>query len=184
MIFSILFAIVFAVFLVLTIIASGIQSEINVAEERLSYVQEKIKELEMYEEQYKELELMGQVVEEAIGFNPGFADVIKEIGKAAPEEVVITKIIAKYEYDKERNEDGELLPGVARLSIDGALYGSPELLSHWADQIWKIDKIRDFQYNYGPSSEPDSLGRSYQNIKIKIILKNEPYRYFWGGLNE
>ena len=76
-------------------------------------------------------------------------------------------------------------PGQAFLSIKGALHGSPEVLPHWADQIKKIDKVQDVQYRYSPSSEPDYLGRIFQEVIMNVAIKiDEPYRQLGGSIHE
>jgi len=180
-IFSALFCVTFLAFMILTILTSGIQTELRIVEERLTDVQGKIAKLREYEEQQAEIELMQSILEEAIGFNPGFPGIIVEIGKTVPEEVAISKILAKYSYDKARNEEGELIPGSATLQIHAELYGNPEVLSYWADRIKQIDKVRDAQYIYSPAPNPGSIGRTYQQVTMNVAVDtSEPYRYFGG----
>lgn len=194
-VFSALFIITFTAFVVLTIIVSGIKSELNVVEERLEYVKEKIEEHKEFEGQQQEIEIMEQVIKESIGYNPGLPNIIKEIGKTVPEEVSFKAILAKYDYNKSKSneeveeagdaEEQEVSPGIAAISIKSALYGNPEVLNIWANQIEKIDKVREVQFRYAPTTEPDSLGRFPYEVEMSILIKiDEPYRYFGGDSNE
>lgn len=184
-IFASLLCITLMAFIILTIITSGIKAELQLVEERLADVQAKIEELKEYEEQQAEIELMEEILEETLGFNPGLSGIIMEIGKTVPEEVLLTKIQAKYGYEKERNEDGELLPGKASFQIQAALYGSPEILEYWAGQLQKIHRVLDAQYIYAPAPEPDNAGQTYQQVTMNIAIKiDEPYRYFGGDADE
>lgn len=196
-IFSSLFVISITAFIILSIITSGVESELDILEERLELVEEQVAELEGYEAQKEELELMGRALKESIGLNPGLPAVIMEIGKVVPEEVALIRIQAIYDYDKggtedeeaeegeEEEESGKIDPGQAAIAIEGALHSSPEVLSHWADQIRKIDQVQDVQYRYSPSPEPDYLGRIFQEVRMNVAIKiDEPYRQFGGSIDE
>ena len=100
-------AISITAFIILTIITSGVQSELDIAEERLELVEGQITELEGFEAQQEELELMEQTLKESIGLNPGLPALIKEVGKVVPEEVALIKIQAIYDYDKSKAENND-----------------------------------------------------------------------------
>jgi Tfp pilus assembly protein PilN len=154
---------------------ADVQSQIEPLEARLRKVEERMEELKEYQEKKDQLDSKVDILEEAIGYNPNMPEVVKEINRTVPQEVVLDKLEGNYEYDAERDAEGNLKKGRAYISIEGRAYSSAAVLEVWKQEIERVDKVLAVRYHYTPIV--DDWNRLAQAFRIDVAVDvSTPYR--------
>lgn len=162
---GIVFTVVLVGFSLTAFIAAERHQELVSIEARSKETEEKIKALNDYKLKEEQLQLQEKILQEAHGFNPDFPLLIKEIGKTVPQEVVLDSIACVYDYKRELDKNGKLLPGTASIKIIGTLYGTQRVVDYWAAEMKGIDGIGSAEYVF---KDENGLTKVEINVALKI----------------